>query len=522
MFEEEYNKLIKKSNDFIRNDKTDIILNEFLKSSEEIILSKNMLSYKMLNMHPHNIQRLSLYDLNIIDIEDDIFDNLINLKNLFLELNLLIIMNNKIKINNTIETMNITINNYSELEDNDLSMLINNFNNLCELHIICNYVPRNNIKIHKLPCGILKGLLQIKKINIEHNIKELPEDIFYDNINLLEIDIPSNDIKELPTEMFSNNTNLLILDISGNIIEELPNTIFKYNTNLMKINMRFNEISRIDHNIFKYNVNLRELFLDNNFIIHLDSNIFKNNVNLRKLDLSRNKLTKLDDNIFIPLSKSLKELWLSYNDLEKIPKCIYYLKNIEKLYIRNNNITCLDSSVSFKNNLMLRVLNIESNEITEIAPTVFNDLVNLEYIYIGNNRLSKISNTINSCKKLYFLGLSNNNITILPPVLKYVYWLNISYNPLKIIDNVIFKNLKKIDLRYTDIKKLSFYNKYRLINIEEICINTIKRTTNIETNMINNDSSNDKYNSTIEYIDSLLRDYIIEYEYDDYSYMYKY
>lgn len=501
MSESEEDILLTRENEgYVENIDGRIMLYDYYKFSQ-IRLSQGILSYEKLNIYPHNIKQLSLLHSEIIEIEDNTFDELKNLNELIINFDTLDKINSKTfkKLNKSNNfCLTIIYTPYNGFEEDDMYMFMNNVN-LIDIHnlklSIESLFLNNN---DPLPSNIFSNFIKLQKINLSQSyLNELPSDIFNNNINLLDIDISLNNIKEIPEDIFYNNTKLLKLDISGNNIEHLSPYIFKYNTELKNLNISFNKITQLNENIFYNNVKLSKLSLNSNRISHLDNNIFKNTINIKILDLSDNCLKDLDTNIFNSCKECLEILWLKQNKLTTIPNCISYLTNIKKLYINNNNINKL--GISFKNNIHLEVLDLGYNKLEEIEPIMFHELCNLVSLHINHNKLNKIPSMIDNCEHLKLLYLNNNNITILPPVLKHIYLLDISKNPLKMINNVVFKNLRKIDITYTDIKRLTFNTKYNLHNIKKICINKI--------------NSDNNYKSKLTYIDPVLNDYIVEYKY---------
>jgi len=81
------------------------------------------------------------------------------------------------------------------------------------------------------------------------------------------------------------------------------------------------------------------------------------------------------------------------------------LPDIQKISLRNNNVTIIPSTLScFKK---LKSLNLSNNRIK--STNNIEMLENLEELYLDNNVLSKISKDLASLKNLTILSLSNNN-----------------------------------------------------------------------------------------------------------------
>lgn len=106
---------------------------------------------------------------------------------------------------------------------------------------------------------------------------------------------------------------------------------------------------------------------------------FKRFYNIEYLYLKRNKLKSLDLNYDL----RLKDLDLSENEFTKIPDFVFALKFLVKL-------------------------NLNSNELTEFSITKENRC--LEYLYLVNNKFSKIPIEINYFRSLKHLALDSNKI----------------------------------------------------------------------------------------------------------------
>ena len=100
--------------------------------------------------------------------------------------------------------------------------------------------------------------------------------------------------------------------------------------------------------------------------------------------------------------KRLTTLSLSSNQIIQIqPGLFYSLVNLETLWLQNNKLTLLDSKL-FMNLKRLTWLGLWSNQITQIELGTFDSLVNLEKLDLQNNKLTKVDNKslFKNCKNL--------------------------------------------------------------------------------------------------------------------------
>lgn len=132
--------------------------------------------------------------------------------------------------------------------------------------------------------------------------------------------------------------------------------------------------------------------------------------------------------IKIPIVKKLKRAITGYEqeeehviglsfygvDLERIPPEIFRLSHLKKLYLRKNNLTCIDKSVGFMNSI--EELDISSNKIKEIPPSI-SLLENLRILKLRSNAIRTIPDSIEKLNLLKIIDLSNNQLTELPPFL---------------------------------------------------------------------------------------------------------
>ena len=104
-----------------------------------------------------------------------------------------------------------------------------------------------------------------------------------------------------------------------------------------------------------------------------------------RLSLFENKAFSLPERI--GQLKSLKEFWLTLNQLRFLPEAIEQLKSLEKLFLDHNQLTSL--------------------------PDAIGQLSSLQTFNLNNNRLSSLPDTIGELQSLKELDLTNNQLTSL-------------------------------------------------------------------------------------------------------------
>ena len=183
---------------------------------------------------------------------------------------------------------------------------------------------------------------------------------------------------KIPEGLFLPLTKLQDLDISKNFLVDLSPGIFKNLKSLIKLDMSNNNLSTLDVDIFSDLKALQELILSQNNFQNLPSGILRNNINLEAFELENNPTviqdfpTDLFHNLkklrtislrsaginfeetdkqevlesralmFKDQGKSLEELILSNNNLNKMPDTIFKsLKRLSKLKLNHCNLTIL-------------------------------------------------------------------------------------------------------------------------------------------------------------------------------------
>lgn len=120
------------------------------------------------------------------------------------------------------------------------------------------------------------------------------------------------------------------------------------------------------------------------------------------LRLENNSLRSLSGGGDLKDLHLLKILNLNNNLFHHIPVEIALLKNLQELYISNNQIKKLcDNICQLKN---LKILDLSNNHI-KFLPHDIGNLVNLRKCYINNNKLKVLPKSVHKWKKIHVLEL---------------------------------------------------------------------------------------------------------------------
>jgi len=265
-----------------------------------------------------------------------------------------------------------------------------------------------------------------------------------------------------------------IISISGmlNKIESIMCKSSKYVPTVWILSIFVSNNTDIPYDVARYVINnyfdpIEEYFFDNKF--KLLNNKF--DLNLKNKNVKSIKYLSLLSNLSKKLINSID---LSNNNITKISgDALIGYDNLESIYLGKNRI----NSMSWINAIShIKSLDVSKNNITRISAEFLN-LVNVEYLNLSDNQISRLNN-LNEMQNLKYLFLSKNKI-------RYIYGLTQlkSLICLDLSSNSIFKieNLKGlISLEYLNL------NNNEIFLFENIQYLTSLKTLWIKNNMIQN------------------------------------
>lgn len=250
----------------------------------------------------------------------------------------------------------------------------------------------------------------------DNQISEIPSHTFETPL-LRVLSLQRNDIGLVDSTAFHELTALTTLNIAENNISTLGSDVFQGLTNLISLRLYNNNLSEFPANIFDDLVNLKLLFAHKNHFTDINVHLFINLTQLNSLDLADNDLNNIDANSFESLT-NLKELRLYNNNLNKIGDLFKTNKDLEILYLQNNNLS--DQSLCdapgdclpFAGLTKLASLNLSNNHLTTLWSKLFEDLGGLEELRVYDNQISVLENNVfASLQNLYLLYLHNNSLS---------------------------------------------------------------------------------------------------------------
>ncbi|XP_058494135.1 podocan [Solea solea] len=356
-------------------------------SLEILTLSSNFLRVVPNNL-PSSLYRLHLKSNKLEKIPAGAFDTLSNLRELYLQNNLL-----------SNEGMdNETFSQLSSLECLDLS------NN--NLSVVPGGLPRNLVLLH-----------------LEKNaIRSIPGDALTAVRNLEYLLLHNNKLRarSIHPASFMGLKKLHTVHLYNNLLERVPRGLPRRAKTLMLLH---NQISELGRNDLALLYTLTELNLSYNKLtspkVHRDA--FRKLRDLEKLDLSGNGLHSLP----LGLPRSLQVLEIKNNQLNSIPDgALTGMEKLQKIILSDNQLklnsvyqgawmelsalTTLDLSGNQLTHIpsdlpeSLEYLHLQSNRISAIPESAFEGTPNIKGIFLRFNRLS-----VDAVDESSFAHLSN-------------------------------------------------------------------------------------------------------------------
>nr|QEE04246.1 toll-like receptor 5-2 [Schizothorax prenanti] len=292
----------------------------------------------------------------------------------------------------------------------------------------------SNSSIFSLSYSVFSYLPDLEQITLaQSQINKIESNAFLGMTNLQKLNLSVNFLGNINSETFKNLQKLEVLDLSYNHIWMLEIQSFQGLPNLLILNLTGNSILYAHR--FATLPSLEKLYLGDNKIIHA-SDLLNIATNLKTLYLEFNKIF------------SMSEL---YTILEKFPQ-------IEEIVFRGNGLVCCpdDKHKVLSQKIQILDLAIAGLEVIWLEGkclNVFNDLHQLEVLYLSYNRLQSLPKDVfKDLTSLIFLDLSFNSLKYLPNGIfpKSLQYLNLEYNSIYSVDPNLFNTLSYLSLLGND------------------------------------------------------------------------
>nr|XP_033807669.1 lumican [Geotrypetes seraphini]XP_033807670.1 lumican [Geotrypetes seraphini] len=231
-------------------------------------------------------------------------------------------------IPNGIRYLYLQYNQIESIEDNA-------FDNVTDLQwLILDHNHLSNAKIGKSAFSKLKQLLKlhISYNNLTEAVGPLPK-------TLTDLYLTHNKITKMAPSLLEGLVNLTVVDLQYNALkDDSVGGTFKGLKSLEHLDLSFNELTKVPPGLPSA---LQILYLDNNKISSIPNDYFKDFQSLKYFRLSHNKLADagVPGNLFN--ISSLRELDLSFNELNSIPTVN---EDLENFYLQANRINRITMS----------------------------------------------------------------------------------------------------------------------------------------------------------------------------------
>ncbi|CAL8082884.1 unnamed protein product [Orchesella dallaii] len=246
-------------------------LSRFANKLKVLDLSENYfesISKDVMSQYP-NLEELYLEDCNILTIENDAFENLLNL-------NVLILRNNRLReipavFPPSLRSLTLTNNHPTMVRFNK-----NIFQNLTLLQ----YLVLSGVQLEKLETATFTGLTRLSHLFLDGcDIRSIEDYALQPMVNLLYLSLRNNTISSLPQEAFnglqkleslyldSNQLTFPYMDEYGNnatATDEGQYAPFQYLSELVTLDLSRNQIQHLSGKLFQNLTNLRHLYISEN------------------------------------------------------------------------------------------------------------------------------------------------------------------------------------------------------------------------------------------------------------------
>lgn len=397
----------------------------------EIILRRMTLDDNLNVINEHETEQFKLVDS---DASDEQIQKIFHKKN-FSGLRLLDLSGNRIR---TLERETFRSSarlRALNLEGNEINQMrsdvFQDLTDLVELNLASNRLVNFSSGVN-----VFSNLRQLTKLDLSNNtIINIERHMFSGLANLVEINMSSNKLYILPYQVFESMSSIEIVDLSHNLLVSFIDNFFIHNRKLNELKLQHNLMARINKNSLYGLKELHTLDLSDNKLLSVDRNAFDTLDGLQYLNLANNEIWSLSPNVFLSLKK-LISLDLSNNTLEQLPLGIFaHQFELQELKMDNTHISKLGNWISkvhsnetINKNILknLRLVSLRnSTRLKLIESCFFQNMPNIEQLYITSSQLTVLPKGIEEMPKLVELDLFNNQIEFIPQGIKHLTALNL-------------------------------------------------------------------------------------------------
>ena len=200
-------------------------------------------------------------------------------------------------------------------------------------------------------------------------------------------DLSFNMIEDLSAHEFRGLLN--ILDLKGNRLKLIGRNCFRRLKGVQLIDLSYNNLQDLPSQLFRQLNDLLELRLDFNQISRIPEELFKSQKQIKRIDLDHNKVTSIPKGLFRELNK------------------------MEVLHLENNHITAIDEEAFATDSSSLREIYLQNNKITRV-PNSLLLLRQARHIDLSFNRLTfqDLDKTINEVDATFVYQFLKTHFTL--------------------------------------------------------------------------------------------------------------
>lgn len=148
---------------------------------------------------------------------------------------------------------------------------------------------------------------------------------------------------------------------------------------------------------------------------------------MKYLYLQNNAITSVPDSSVVNAT-NLVWLMMHYNQLTSDgigEKAFLKMQRLERLYLQHNNLTSIPRNLPRS----LRDLRINHNSINKVTPAELEGMDNLTVLYLQDNALTDMGNSMKGLKSLMLLDISGNKLKKVPEALpEHLHQLYLEFN----------------------------------------------------------------------------------------------
>ncbi|KAL5285105.1 hypothetical protein ACFFRR_007069 [Megaselia abdita] len=362
-------------------------------------------------------------------------------------------------------------------------------------------------KLSNISDGAFRGLSDLRNLTIRtHNSDwstmrlQLSSESFNEFRQLDFLDLSLNNIWNIPEGLLCPLKILTHLNMSFNEIQDLSNFHFSASltsrksricgSSLTQLNLSDNKITNLSSAVFSALVRLKKLNLARNNMNYIADRALEGLVSLTTIDLSENQLTSLPPELFSE-TKSIKEIYLRNNSINVLAPGIFSeLADLLVLDLAKNELNSQWINIAtFAGLKRLVFLDLSSNKINKLEPSIFRNLRSLQVLQLSENYIDSIpENTFVELTNLHTLVLSHNRLTNIGPMTFYglfgISILSLDFNRINKIDAIAFKNCSSLQELHINSNKLqrvpealSYVPLLKTLDIGENLITNIENTS---------------------------------------------